>query len=169
VQLIVICLKSNSLLQFLYLLAHVGILRRIAAKIFYLFLLAAQSAAQLFLPSAFQVRFTFGLINDIFCKNCQKFNIKFLLVQLFMLSMIIYLYFPDIIHIMIKINLVLKMTVQYYAFALMQVVTEIWNICNQYLRVKSMSSQYSNSITLMVENQRYFHIRSYFLYLKPHP
>src|ERR1700727_3168247 len=58
--------------------------------------------------------------------------------------MIIYLYFPEIMHIMININLVLKMTVQYYAFALIQVVTEIWNICNQYLRVKPMSSQHSN-------------------------
>jgi hypothetical protein len=129
-QLIDICLKSNLSLQFLYLLAHVGILRRIAAKIFYLFLLTAQSAPQLFLSSAFQVRFILGLSNNTFYKNPQTFNHIFLLVQLFMLNVIMYSYFPDIMHIMININLVLKMTVQYYAFALMQVVTEIWNICN---------------------------------------
>jgi len=143
-QLIVIHLKSNLLSQFLYLLAHVSILRRIAAKIFYLFLLAAQSGDQLHFSSVIQVRFTFGLINDIFYKNPQKFNVKFLLVQLFMLYMIIYSYFPDIIYIMININLVLKMTVQYSAFALMQVLTDIWNICNQFLRVKPTSFQYSN-------------------------
>ena len=143
-QLIVISLKSKSLSQFLYLLAHVGILRRIAAKFFYLFLLAAQFGAQLYISSTIQLIFTFGLINNIFYENPQEIKVKLLLVQLFMLNMIIYSYYLDIIHITINMNPVFKFTIQYYVFALMQVVTEIWNICNQYLRVKPMSSQYSN-------------------------
>jgi len=123
----------------------VGILRRIAAKFFYLFLLAIQFGVQLYVSLTIQLRFTFGLINNIlFYENPQEFNVKLLLVQLFILKMIIYLYCPSIIHITIYMNLLFKLTIQYYTFALMQVVTEIWNIYNQYLRVHSISSQYSN-------------------------